>query len=183
MPVYVISSPLDSGRQGKSAQFVRNYGWFADQHSVRPQERNDKWRQVVGKCLARRDIAIPGIEMSERHAAGKEPLGGPQPLAHIAEQEELGRRNTIGMSCNGTLADKNVAIREELSKMVIGSAVAETELEHFTVQTGDQIGGQFEAGALCLEPADDAIQPTHRHHAAMPAVLRKRSTSARAARS
>ena len=138
---------------------------------------------MVGKGFARRDVAVPGVKMSKRHTVGKEPSGGRQSFAHIAEQEELGRRNTIGMSCNGALADKNVAIREEFSKMVVTSAIAETELKHFTVQTRDQIGGQFEAGALCLEPADEAVQPAQRYYAAMPAVSRSCFISASAARS
>jgi len=52
-----------------------------------------------------------------------------------------------------------------------------------TIQTSDQIDGQFEASTLCLEPTDEAVQPAHRDYAAMPAVSRNFFNSARAARS
>jgi hypothetical protein len=40
---------------------------------------------MVGKRLARRDVAIPGIEMRKRHTLGKPGADGLQRLAHIAE--------------------------------------------------------------------------------------------------
>jgi hypothetical protein len=138
---------------------------------------------VVGKRLALRDLAVPGIKMCKHHAVGKPSANGRQSLAHIAEQEELGGRNTIGMGCNGALADVDFAMREELPKMIVSPAVAEAELQHIAIQIGDEIGGQFQANALRLEPADEAVQPAHRSYAAMPAVSRNFFNSARAVRS
>jgi hypothetical protein len=40
---------------------------------------------LVGKRLARRDLAIPGIEMRKHHPLGKPGAEGWQRLAHIAE--------------------------------------------------------------------------------------------------
>ena len=160
---------------------VGSHGWFADQHSVQLQKWDDERCELVGKRFARRDLAIPGIKMRKHHAVRKPGADGWQSLAHIAEQEELGRRNAIGMGCNGLLADKDFAMREELPKMIVGPAVAEAELQHFTIQTGNQIGGQFEASTLRFEPTDEAVQPAHRNYAAMPAVSRNCFTSARAA--
>ncbi len=162
---------------------VGSYGWFADQHSVLPQKWDDQRGEAVGKRLARRDISVPRVKMSEHHAVRKSGADGWQSFAHIAEQEELGRRNAIGMGCNGALADIDRTMREELPKMIVGPAVAEAELEHFTVQTANQIGGQFEASALRLEPMNEAVQPAHRNYAAMPEVSRNFFNSARAARS
>ncbi len=142
---------------------VGSHGWFADQHSVQLQQRDDQRGELIGKRLARRDLAIPGIKMRKHHAVRKSGSDGWQSLAHIAEQEKCGRRNTIGMRCDGALAHIDFAMREELSKMIIRPAVAEAELQHLTVQAGNQIGGQFEASALCLEPTDEAVQPAHRH--------------------
>ena len=79
--------------------------------------------------------------MREHHAVGKPGADGWQSFAHIAEQEELGRRNTIGVGCDCALADIDVAMRKELSEMIVGPAVAEAELQHLTIQTGNQIGG------------------------------------------
>ena len=138
---------------------------------------------MIGKGLARHEVTVAGVEMSKRDAVGEKLPGRRQSLAHVAEQEELGRRNTVGMSGNGALADKNVATGQKFSKMVVRPAIAETELEHFTFQIGDQTGGQFEASALRLEPADKAVQPAQRYYAAMPAVSRSCFISASAARS
>jgi hypothetical protein len=118
---------------------------------------------LVGKRFARRDLAVPGIEVRKHHALGKPGAEGWQRLAHIAEEKQSGRRNTIGVGCNGALADIDVAVRQEFSKMIVRSAVAEAELQHLTIQTGDQIGGEFEASALRLEPANEAVQPAHRY--------------------
>jgi hypothetical protein len=52
-----------------------------------------------------------------------------------------------------------------------------------TIQTGNQLGGLLQAGALCLEPTDKAVQSAHRRYAATPVALRSRSISAEAARS
>lgn len=101
--------------------------------------------------------------MSKRHAVRESGADGWQRLAHIAEEEKLGRRNTIGMGRDGALADVDFAMREELSKMIIRPAVAEAEFQHFTLQIGNQVGGQFEASTLRFEPTDEAVQPAHRH--------------------
>ena len=119
--------------------------------------------------------------MRKHHTLGKPGAHGRQRLAHIAEQEKLRRRNTARMGCNGALADINVALREELSEMIVGPAVAEAEFQHFTIQPPDQVGGQFEASTLRLEATDKAVQPAHRYYAAMPAVSRNFFNSARAA--
>lgn len=161
--VKIVSTRLDPIRQRESAQFIGGQGWFADQHSVRLQKWDDQWGDLVGKRLARRDLAVSGIEVRKHHTLGKPGAHGRQRLAHIAEQEKLGRRNTAGMGCNGALADINLAVREELPEMIIGPAVAEAEFEHVTIQTPNQVGGQFEASALRLEPANEAVQPAHRH--------------------
>ena len=140
---------------------VRSYGWFADQHSVQLQKWDDQRAEVVGKRLARCDLSVPGVKVREHHTVRESGAGGWQGLAHIAEQEEFGWRNTIGVGCNRALADIDFAMREELPKMIVCPAVAEAELQHLTVQAGNQIGGQFEAGALRLEPADEAVEPAH----------------------
>ena len=162
---------------------VGSYGWFADQHSVQLQKWDDQRGEVVGKRFARCDLSVPGVKVSEHHAVCKSGAGGWQSLAHIAQQEEFGWRNTIGMGCNRAFADIDFAMREELPKMIVCPAVAEAELQHFTIHTGNQIGGRFEASTLRLEPTNEAVQPAQRNYAAIPAVSRSFFNSARAARS
>ena len=84
-----------------------------------------------------------------------------QRLAHIAEQEQLGRRNAIGMGCDGPLADIDLAVWEQLAKVIVGPAVAEPQLEHLTIQIADQIRREIEASALRLEATDEAVEPAH----------------------
>ena len=43
--------------------------------------------------------------------------------------------------------------------MVIGAAVAEPQFEDGAVEAGDQLCGVVQAGALRLEPADEAVEP------------------------
>ena len=121
--------------------------------------------------------------MSKHYAVRKSGADSWKRLAHIAEQEKVGRRNTIGMGRDSALADVDFPPREELSKVIIRPAVAEAELQHLTIHTSDQIGGEFEASALRLEPTNEAFQPAHRCYAAMPAFSRNFFNSAEAMRS
>jgi hypothetical protein len=47
---------------------VGSYAWFADQHSVQLQKRDDQRGELVGKRFARRGLSVPGIKMSKDHA-------------------------------------------------------------------------------------------------------------------
>jgi hypothetical protein len=136
---------------------VGSYSWFADQHSVHLQKWDDQRGEVVGKRPARRDLSVPRVKMSQRDAVRKSGADGWQRLAHIAEQEKLRRRNTIGMGCNGALADVDFAMREEAPEVIVRPAVAEAEFQHISIETGNQIGSQFEASALRLEPTNKAV--------------------------
>ncbi len=70
------------------------------------------------------------------------------------------------------LADVDLPVRKQFAQMIVGPAVAEPEFEHRPVEIRDQRGRQVEAGALRLEPADEAVEPAHApDQAAMPACL------------
>src|SRR5262249_61187190 len=60
-----------------------------------------------------------------------------------------------------SLADINRPIGEELAKMIISPAVAETQFEHHAIQFPNQIRGRIQAGALSLEPPYKAVEPAH----------------------
>ena len=55
-----------------------------------------------------------------------------------------------------------------MSQMVVGAAVAEPEFEHGAVEPADQGRGMIEAVALCLDPADEAVEPAHAAVASRP---------------
>jgi len=76
--------------------------------------------------------------MGERYPSPKQSTGSWESIAHIAEEEQLGRWNTIGVRCNPTLAYVNSPIRKELAQMIVGPAVAEPEFEYLSVQLLDQ---------------------------------------------
>ena len=162
---------------------VGNYGRFTDQHSVEPQERDNQRDDALGERLAGGSVPVAGVEMGKRYTVRELGAELGQSLAHVAEQEEPGRGNAIRMSGNRALADIDFAIWEQVSEMVVCSAVSQSELEQVTIQTCNQLGGHFETSALRFEPADEAVQPAHQRHAATPVVLRSRSISAEAARS
>jgi hypothetical protein len=129
----MVTSRNDAVRQRHGAQLVHGYRSLADEDSVRTQQRHDQWCKLGSECPAGRELSGRGVEMSERHAAGKPLAGGRQCLAHITEQEEFGRREAIGMGGHFPLANIDFAVREELAKMIISPAVAEAELKHFAI--------------------------------------------------
>jgi len=61
-------------------------------------------------------------------------------VAHVAEEEEFGRRHAIWMRRNPALADVDLSVRKQLAQMVVGAAVAEPELQHVPLQLPDEVG-------------------------------------------
>src|SRR5205807_5083047 len=134
-------------------------------------------------------VAGAGIRMGERHLAAEPGTQDRQGVAHIAEDQPLRGRHAIGMGRDGAFADIDLAPGEQRAQVVVGAAVAEAEFEHHPVESADQPGGMVEAGALRLEPADEAVEPAHdpAYWAAVapaaPAPSRSWRTSDRAVRS
>jgi len=72
--------------------------------------------------------------MGQRYPPPQRLADGWKGIAHVAEEEDLGRRDTIGMRCNSALAYVDRSVRKELAQMIVGPAVAEPQLEHVAVQ-------------------------------------------------
>src|SRR5947208_7031704 len=160
-PVKVIAPGGDAVRQGYGFKIGALERRIADQYTAGAKQRRDQWDQRGGEPAIGGGIAGAGIEMRQRDPAAKPGASRRQGLAHIAEDQPLGRRHAIGMRRHRSLADKDVARRKQLPQMVVSPAVAEPQFEHRAVKAGDQPGGVVEAGALCLEPADKAVEPAH----------------------
>ena len=79
--------------------------------------------------------------MRQSYPAPKPLAGRLQSIAHVAQEEEFGRRHAIGMRRNPALADVDSSIRKELAQMVVRPTVAEPELDHVPVQLPDEMGG------------------------------------------
>src|ERR1700722_797882 len=183
----MIPPLADAARQWQRSEFRARHDRVADQDAARPQERHHQRQQFGGERLVRRGLAGADIEMGERDP-GREPrarLG--QRLAQIAEQQPLGRRDAIGMRGDLALADIDVASGQELAQMIVGAPAAKPQFQHHPIQAADQRGGMIEAGALRLEPADEAVKPAHAppDYAALaaPPCSRSLRTSLSAARS
>ncbi len=71
--------------------------------------------------------------MSEHHAPLEVLAGRRQGLAHVAEQEKFGRRYAIRMGCYLPLANIDLALWKKLAKVIIGSPIAEAELQHLAI--------------------------------------------------
>ena len=78
--------------------------------------------------------------MGECYPSLKEMTGSQQSIAHVAKDEELVRRDAIGMRRDPAIADVDFPIRKELAQMVVGPAVAKPELEHLPVQFPNEVG-------------------------------------------
>ncbi len=99
--------------------------------------------------------------MGESDPTHEPPAGGWQCFAHVAQEQQLGGRDTIRVGRDSALADINLTIGKEFAKMVVGPAVAEAEFQDIAIQSANQSGPPLKAGALRLEAADKAVQPAH----------------------
>jgi hypothetical protein len=75
--------------------------------------------------------------MGQRHPSAKEFTGRLKSVAHVAKEEEFGRRDTLRVRRNPAFADVDSPVGKQLAQMIVGPAVAESELEHVSFQFGD----------------------------------------------
>jgi|307.fasta_scaffold186285_2 hypothetical protein len=68
--------------------------------------------------------------MGERYATAEPISNIRQRFPHIAEQEKLGGRHAIWMGGDPPLTNIDLAVREQLAKVIVSSAVAKAELKH-----------------------------------------------------
>jgi len=99
--------------------------------------------------------------VSEHDLIRKHLAGALQRVAHVAKEEKFGGRYAVGMRGNPTLADINSSIRKELTQVIVRPAVTQPKFEDLSVQSLDKTGRKIETISLCLQPADEAVEPTH----------------------
>jgi hypothetical protein len=95
--------------------------------------------------------------MGQRYPSTKQIAGSSKSIAHVAEEEEFGRRHAIGMRRNPPLTDVDLPIWKELAQMIVGPTIPEPELEHEPIQFLDETGRPIKASALSLESAYEAV--------------------------
>ena len=84
-----------------------------------------------------------------------------QGLADIAQDQVLRVRYAVGMCCNLAVEDEDVPVREGLTQMVVCPPVAEAKFKDRTGHVAHEIDSAIEATALCLKPANEAVQTAH----------------------
>ena len=65
------------------------------------------------------------------------------------------------MRSNPALADINSSIRKESAQVIVGPAITQPKFEDISVQSPDKTAREIETSALCLQPADEAVEPAH----------------------
>jgi hypothetical protein len=95
--------------------------------------------------------------MSEHDPPTERLAGARQGIAHVAEQEEFGRRYAVGMRGNPPFADVNSSIRKKLTQVIVGPAITQPKFEDISVRSPHKTGREIETSALCLQPADEAV--------------------------
>jgi len=158
----VVAAEGDAVRQGQGLKIIVSEGRVADQYPAGAEQRRDERHQFGGEGVVGSGVTGAGIKMRQRDPATEPGMSRRQGLAHVAEDQPLGRRHAVGMRRHLFLADIDVAPGKQLAQMVVGAAVAEPQFEHRAVEAGDQPGRMVETSALRLEPADEAVEPAHR---------------------
>ena len=69
--------------------------------------------------------------------------------------------DAVGMGRDLAVEDHDLPFGTEAAQVVVGAAVAQAQLEHRARHAAHQSHGVVEAGALRLQPADDAVQAAH----------------------
>src|SRR5690606_36487273 len=114
-----------------------------------------------GELPARFRVSGADVHVRERRAAAEMLARRDERVAEIADDEMLRRRDAGGVRRHVSIEDVDRALRQKLAQMVVGAAVAETELERRTGQVGDELRGAVEAGALRLEAPYGAVETAH----------------------
>ena len=84
-----------------------------------------------------------------------------QGLAQIAQNQVFRIRYAVGMCRDLTVKDEDVPVRKGLTQVVVCPPVAEAEFKDRTGHVAHKIDSAIEATALCLKPANEAIQTAH----------------------
>ena len=77
----------------------------------------------------------------------------------IRQMARVGRE--LGTCRRLTLEYEDLTIGEQQPQMVVGSPVAQPELEHWSLEVPDQSSRRLKTGTLCLQAPDEPLKPTH----------------------
>ena len=66
--------------------------------------------------------------MGQRYPSTKQIAGSSKSFAHVAQEEEFGRRHAIRMRSDLSLANIDFAVWQELAKVIVSPTDTETEL-------------------------------------------------------
>jgi hypothetical protein len=123
----------------------------------------DQPYELGSKPLVFTDVACADVDMGESRRMWNLAPHHRQGVATVAQDQELSRRDAIGMRSELAIEYVNLALGHDLAQVIIGAAVAEAELEHRPGHIPDQLGRTIEAGALRPHAANEAIEAAHSH--------------------
>ena len=163
MAIEVIA-PQRRRRQGRGieANFARLKRHLADKNATGPHQRRHHRRQFPASARFASTSPVPGSKCASAIRFSSRWRDRRKRFTHVAQQQKFFGRNAVGMGGDLTLADKDVPLREKLAQMIVGAAIAEPEFEHRPVDAAHQARRHIEAGALRLQPSDEAVEPAHR---------------------
>jgi hypothetical protein len=84
-----------------------------------------------------------------------------QGRAHVAQDEMLDIGNAVRVRIDLALEHEDLALWQQLTQVVIGTAIAQTELEHRPRHPADLRSRMAEARALGLQTPNEAVETTH----------------------
>jgi hypothetical protein len=134
---------------------------FAHNDPANPHKRGQQGGNRSRESRAFHSIARAGVHVSERNRASKPRANRDQGLAHVAQDQVLRVRYAVRMGRDLPVEDEDLSAWEGLAQMVVCPSVAEAEFKDRTRQIGHKLNGAIEAIALCLKPANEAVQPAH----------------------
>ena len=154
-----VAARLYRGRQDQDREARAAERLIRKDEAARRQQWREDRTEPTRERGARLRIARAQVGVGERDGSRCEARQG---LAQLAEQQPVRGRGAVRMRRKLAVEDVDRARgAEPLAQMVVAAAVPKAEPEHHAGQTGDPLAGPVQTGALCFEPAHEAVEARH----------------------
>ena len=128
-----------------------------DHNSAWGQQRPKQRCQGAGPAPTLRLITATDIAVHHRGAGADVAQGTEKRLHQIADDHVGIIGNAVGMRRDAAIKNKNLTPRKQGAQMVVGPAIAKTQLENRTRYITNEVGSHLQAVALRNEPTYRAI--------------------------
>ncbi|AMJ60156.1 hypothetical protein AXW83_07450 [Bosea sp. PAMC 26642] len=106
-------------------------------------------------------LAGRGIDMDEHRAAAMDRSEGRQRQRHVAEDQAVGGGQRARIGLGRKVEGVDLAARQDLAQMVVGTAIPQPEFEDDPCPPGDACRSPVEDEALRLHAADETVEAAH----------------------